>query len=101
MECSPDGCVGLIVNRPSLLRLGVGRGGLKFSIIGAPAGMQDVFADQRVYCGGMIRQDVSGRQGGWGSGLAAATTAMVLFGGSPGWGGECQGAGGQMAHGSA
>uniref|UniRef100_A0A383VTF1 YqgE/AlgH family protein n=1 Tax=Tetradesmus obliquus TaxID=3088 RepID=A0A383VTF1_TETOB len=58
VQHSPAGSVGLILNRPSSLKLGVGRGGLKFAIIGAPAGMQDTFAESRVYCGGMVRQDV-------------------------------------------
>ncbi|KAF6253736.1 hypothetical protein COO60DRAFT_1545112 [Scenedesmus sp. NREL 46B-D3] len=58
VQHSAAGSVGLILNRPSGLKLGVGRGGLKFGIIGAPAGMQETFAASRVYCGGMVRQDV-------------------------------------------
>lgn len=34
--------------------MGVGKGGLPFAVIGAPAGMQELFADSRVYCGGMV-----------------------------------------------
>jgi putative AlgH/UPF0301 family transcriptional regulator len=59
VQHSPAGSVGLILNRPSGLKLGIGRGGLKFGIIGAPGGMQEAFAANRVYCGGMVRQDVS------------------------------------------
>lgn len=53
------GSVGLILNRPSGLRMGVGKGGLPMPIIGAPQGMQEAFADNRLYCGGLVRQDVS------------------------------------------
>jgi putative AlgH/UPF0301 family transcriptional regulator len=72
VQHSAEGSVGLILNRPSGLKLGIGRGGLKFGIIGAPAGMQETFAANRLYCGGMVRQDVSARhraavqQLGWG-----------------------------------
>jgi hypothetical protein len=59
VQHSPAGSVGLILNRPSSLKLGIGKGGLKFGIIGAPSGMQETFAANRVYCGGMVRQDVS------------------------------------------
>jgi hypothetical protein len=59
VQHSPAGSVGLILNRPSALKLGIGKGGLKFGIIGAPGGMQETFAANRVYCGGMVRQDVS------------------------------------------
>jgi len=54
-----EGSIGLILNRPSALTLGLQqRGGLPFQIIGAPDGMQAAFADNRVYAGGYTRQDI-------------------------------------------
>lgn len=63
VQHSAAGSVGLILNRPSGLRMGVGKGGLPMPIIGAPQGMQEVFADNRLYCGGLVRQDVSSQDG--------------------------------------
>lgn len=59
VQHGPTGSVGLILNRPSGLRLAMGRGGLPMPVVGAPEGMQEVFADNRLYCGGLVRQDVS------------------------------------------
>ncbi|GBF90268.1 transcriptional regulator [Raphidocelis subcapitata] len=52
------GTVGLILNRPSGLVMGRKQGGLPFSMAGGPPGLQEVFADSRVYCGGFLAQQV-------------------------------------------
>lgn len=54
-----QGSVGLILNRPTNMVLRPGRGGLRYAVVGAPDGMQQLFGDNRVYCGGDVRQDVS------------------------------------------
>ncbi|KAI8463409.1 MAG: hypothetical protein J3K34DRAFT_444077 [Monoraphidium minutum] len=52
------GTVGIILNRPSGLVMGRKQGGLPFDMAGGPPGLQDVFADNRVYCGGFLAQQV-------------------------------------------
>lgn len=52
------GTVGIILNRPSGLVMGRKQGGLPFNMAGGPPGLQEVFADNRVYCGGFLAQQV-------------------------------------------
>jgi putative AlgH/UPF0301 family transcriptional regulator len=54
------GTVGLILNRPTGLVLGRKSGGLPFDMAGGPPGLQEVFAENRVYCGGFLAQQVGG-----------------------------------------
>jgi putative AlgH/UPF0301 family transcriptional regulator len=53
VQHSLQGTVGLLLNRPTgmIMRAHV-KGGLRYSIIGAPEGMQEAFADNRWVCGG-------------------------------------------------
>jgi hypothetical protein len=57
------GTVGLILNRPTGLVLGRKSGGLPFEMAGGPPGLQEVFADNRVYCGGFLAQQVGAASG--------------------------------------
>jgi putative AlgH/UPF0301 family transcriptional regulator len=52
------GTVALILNRPSGLVLGRKQGGLPFAMAGGPPGLQQIFAENRVYCGGFLAQQV-------------------------------------------
>jgi hypothetical protein len=75
-----EGSIGLILNRPSALTLGLQkRGGLPFQIIGAPDGMQAAFAENRVYAGGYTRQDVSRQQTGSGEGTTSMSNGVVCY----------------------
>jgi len=47
VQHSPLGTVGLLLNRPTGMVLRPGKGGLRYAIIGAPEGMQEVFAENR------------------------------------------------------
>lgn len=50
VQHSRAGTVGLLLNRPTGMVMRPGKGGLRFAIIGAPEGMQEVFADNRCGC---------------------------------------------------
>lgn len=50
VQHSRAGTVGLLLNRPTGMVMRPGKGGLRFAIIGAPEGMQEVFADNRCAC---------------------------------------------------
>lgn len=47
VQHSAEGSVGLLLNRPTSMVLRPGRGGLRYSVLGAPEGMQSVFAENR------------------------------------------------------
>jgi hypothetical protein len=51
VQHTQQGTVGLLLNRPTGMVMRPGRGGLRYAIIGAPEGMQEVFADNRCALG--------------------------------------------------
>eukprot|EP00798_Chlamydomonas_sp_ICE-L_P004918 gene4918-34688_t len=51
-----EGSIGLLLNRPTSLQFGRKPGGLPFEVENAPGNLQQVFATNRVYCGGFTAQ---------------------------------------------
>ncbi|KAL4440337.1 hypothetical protein ABPG75_003338 [Micractinium tetrahymenae] len=57
VQHGPQGSLGLILNRPTALKMKRGRGGLPLPIDGMEA-LRDSFADSRIYCGGYTGQRI-------------------------------------------
>ncbi|PRW39208.1 transcriptional regulator [Chlorella sorokiniana] len=57
LQHGPQGSLGLILNRPTSLKMGRGRGGLPMSLDGMPE-LRDAFASSILYCGGYKAQHI-------------------------------------------
>ncbi|PSC71868.1 transcriptional regulator [Micractinium conductrix] len=53
----PQGSIGLVLNRPTALKMKRGRGGLPLAVDGMES-LREAFAESRIYCGGFNAQQI-------------------------------------------